>query len=145
NSLGYSDVVVWTAGDDPRNGGVAGGQIRKVPYNERLPGNRFSQRDRTMIRSLDAEQGAAFFLSNGETHYRNGRMTGTEAGYVFAVEQRQAARNIAFDRPQARTATLKSLPTEYTTQPTALASPPDNEEIQPDLPQPSMETPPATT
>lgn len=114
NSIGYSDVVVWTAGDDPRNGGVEGGQIRKVPHNYREKGNRFTQRDRTMIRSLDDERGAAFFIDNGFTHHKNGRMTGTEAGYVFAAEQGKAARKVSFGRQLDREAELKPLPTEYT-------------------------------
>src|SRR5690606_13671156 len=104
---------VWTAGDDPRNGGVEGGQIRIVPHNYREKGNRFTQRDRTMIRSLDDEHGAAFFIDNGFTHHKNGRMTGTEAGYVFAVEQDKAVRKVSFGRQQDREAELKSLPTEY--------------------------------
>ena len=114
NSIGYENVVVWTAGDDPRNGGVAGGQVRKVPHNPREPGGRFSQRDRTMIRSLDDEHGAAFFIDNGFTHRRNGSLTGTEAGYTFAVEQGKAAHKMSFGEQRDRDAELKPLPTSYT-------------------------------
>lgn len=114
NSLGYENVVVWTAGDDPRNGGVEGGQIRKVPHNYKEKGNRFTQRDRTMIRGLNDETGAAVFIDNGNTHYKSGRMTGTEAGYVFAVEQDKGARKVSFGRKQDREAELDPLPTEYT-------------------------------
>jgi hypothetical protein len=120
NSIGYENVVVWTAGDDPRNGGVAGGQVRKVPHNPREPGGRFSQRDRTMIRSLDDEHGAAFFIDNGFTHRRNGSLTGTEAGYTVAVEQGKAARKMSFGEGRDREAELKPLPTSYTPK-----SPPD--------------------
>ena len=114
NSIGYENVVVWTAGDDPRNGGVAGGQVRKVPHNPREPGGRFSQRDRTMIRSLDDERGAAFFIDNGFTHRKNGSLTGTEAGYTFAVEQRKAVHKMSFGEQRDREAELKPLPTSYT-------------------------------
>jgi hypothetical protein len=114
NSIGYENVVVWTAGDDPRNGGVEGGQIRKVPHNYKEKGNRFTQRDRTMIRGLNDETGAAVFIDNGNTHYKSGRMTGTEAGYVFAVEQDKAARKVSFGRKQDWETELAPLPTEYT-------------------------------
>lgn len=110
NAIGYDNVVVWTAGDAPRNSGVEGGQIRKVPYNFKEKGNRYTQRDRTMIRGLDEEQGAAFFIDNGHTHHRNGRLTGTEAGYAFAIEQGKAARKVSFGRKQDREAELKPLP-----------------------------------
>src|SRR5574341_709168 len=115
-SIGYEDVVVWTTGDDPRNGGVPGGEVRKVPYNFREKGSRFTQRDHAMIRSLDNERGAAFFIDNGYTHYKNGRLTGTEAGYTFAVEQGKAARKISYGRKQDREAELNPLPTAYTPQ-----------------------------
>jgi len=116
NSIGYENVVVWTAGDDPRNGGVAGGQIRKVPHNPHDPrgGNPYTQRDRTMIDSLNDEQGVAFFLDNGFTHRKNGSLTGTEAGYTFAVERGKAARKVSFGKQQDRDAELKPLPTNYT-------------------------------
>ena len=110
NALGYEKVVVWTAGEDPRNGGVEGGQVRKVPHNTRERGNRWTQRDRTMIRSLDPDQDAAFFIDNGFTHHKNGRMTGTEAGYSFAVEQGMATRKISLGRRRDREAELKPLP-----------------------------------
>ncbi|MBZ0310451.1 MAG: hypothetical protein K8I82_30600, partial [Anaerolineae bacterium] len=116
NAIDYDNVVVWTAGDAPRNGGVEGGQIRKVPYNFKEKGNRYTQRDRTMIRGLDEEQGAAFFVGNGHTHHKNGRLTGTEAGFAFAVEQGKAARKVSFGRKQDREAELKPLPTTYTPQ-----------------------------
>lgn len=116
NAIGYSNVVVWTAGDAPRNGGVEHGQVYRVPYNFKEKGNRYTQRDRTMIRSVDNEHGAAFFIDNGHTHHRNGRLTGTEAGYAFAVEQVKAARKVSFGRPQDRATELKALPTMYTSQ-----------------------------
>jgi hypothetical protein len=112
NTLGYENVVVWTAGDEPRNGGVEGGQIRKVPHNPYDPrgGNRFTQRDRTMIGALHDEFGAAFFIDNGFTHHRNGHITGTEAGYAYAVEQGKAARKVSLGRQQDREAELQPLP-----------------------------------
>ncbi|MBI5930371.1 MAG: DUF488 domain-containing protein [Chloroflexi bacterium] len=113
NAIGYHDVVVWTAGGTPRNGGVEGGQVYQVPYNYKEQGNRYTQRDRTMIRGVDDEEGAAFFIDNGHTHHRNGRMTGTEAGYGFAVEHGKAARKVSFGRPKDREAELKPLPTTY--------------------------------
>ncbi|MBZ0315541.1 MAG: DUF488 domain-containing protein [Anaerolineae bacterium] len=116
NAIGYHDVVVWTAGGTPRNGGVEGGQVYQVPYNYKEQGNRYIQRDRTMIRGVDDEEGAAFFIDNGHTHHRNGRMTGTEAGYVFAVEHSKAARKVSFGRQQDREAELKPLPTTYVPQ-----------------------------
>lgn len=116
NAIGYDNVVVWTAGDAPRNGGVEGGQIRKVPYNFKEKGNRYTQRDRTMIRGLDEEQGAAFFIDNGHTHHKSGRLTGTEAGFAFAVEQGKAARKVSFGHKQDREVELKPLPTTYTPQ-----------------------------
>ncbi len=116
NAIGYHDVVVWTAGDPPRNGGVEGGQVYQVPYNYKEQGNRYTQRDRTMIRGVDDEEGAAFFIDNGHTHHRNGRMTGTEAGYGFAVEHGKAARKASFGRQQDREAELKPLPTTYVPQ-----------------------------
>ncbi len=115
NAIGYHDVVVWTAGGPPRNGGVQGGQIYRVPYNYKEQGNCYTQRDRTMIRGVN-EEGAAFFIDNGHTHHRNGRMTGTEAGYVFAVEHGKAARKVSFGRQKDREAELKPLPTTYVPQ-----------------------------
>ncbi len=116
NAISYDNVVVWTAGDAARNGGVQGGQIRKVPYNFKEKGNRYTQRDRTMIRGLDEERGVAFFVDNGHTHHKNGRLAGTEAGYAFAVEQGKAARKVSFGRKQDREAELKPLPSIYTPQ-----------------------------
>ncbi|MCQ3932684.1 MAG: hypothetical protein DPW16_19720 [Chloroflexi bacterium] len=113
NAIGYHDVVVWTAGGTPRNGGVEGGQVYQVPHNYKEQGNRYTQRDRTMIRGVNDEDGVAFFIDNGHTHHRNGRMTGTEAGYVFAVEHGKAARKMSFGRQQDREAELKPLPTSY--------------------------------
>lgn len=113
NAIGYDNVVVWTAGEAPRNGGVVDGQIRKVPYNFKEKGNRYTQRDRTMIRGLDEEHGAAFFVDNGHTHHKNGRLTGTEAGFAFAVEQGKASRKVSFGGKQDREAELKPLPTTY--------------------------------
>ncbi|MBZ0281329.1 MAG: DUF488 domain-containing protein, partial [Anaerolineae bacterium] len=113
-AIGYENVVVWTAGDAPRNGGVPGGQIRKVPYNYKEKGNRFTQRDQTMIRALDEENGAAFFIDNGFTHRKSGTLTGTEAGYVFAVAEGKAARKVSFGRQRDREAELNPLPTSYT-------------------------------
>jgi hypothetical protein len=114
-AIGYEDVVVWTAGDAPRNGGVPNGQIRKVPYNRREPGNRYTQRDRTMLRSLDADTGVAFFISNGVTHRKNGSLTGTEAGYTFAVEKGIPAKKVTLTRDEPLRALPRSSPEETPT------------------------------
>lgn len=141
NAIGYENVQVWTAEKEPRNGGVEGGTVVRVPYTYqrgsshghdekwntlstvpeevRVPypqsrgGNQWTQRDRAMINSVPDDESVCMFLSNGQTHYQNGRLTGTEAGYVHAINMNKPVMKVDFNQPRHRQAALKPLPATY--------------------------------